>query len=198
MVRTGAATPQLITLIIEYFNMLDNDNSGTLSVEEITQRIQETQGHPTESTLRVLDAQTENMVSDMMGTSDVESVARSSERDEESGGHVHRGGTRRRRSAAPLKTSSIALLEEEERGIVPSKEIEMSTPQKTSHFTRPHQYDRTNPEDSDSDDAHSTRVRTVRRTPNRPATASAAGTLSVNHHRPRASRDMFLTNALFL
>lgn len=35
MVRTGAASPELIKLIEEYFNALDDDNSGTLSIDEI-------------------------------------------------------------------------------------------------------------------------------------------------------------------
>jgi hypothetical protein len=35
MVRTGAASPELIKLIEQYFNALDDDNSGTLSVDEI-------------------------------------------------------------------------------------------------------------------------------------------------------------------
>jgi Ca2+-binding EF-hand superfamily protein len=35
MVRTGAASPELIKLIEQYFNELDDDNSGTLSIEEI-------------------------------------------------------------------------------------------------------------------------------------------------------------------
>ena len=35
MVRTGAASPELIKLIELYFNELDDDNSGTLSIDEI-------------------------------------------------------------------------------------------------------------------------------------------------------------------
>ena len=35
MVRIGAASPELIKLIEQYFNELDDDNSGTLSIEEI-------------------------------------------------------------------------------------------------------------------------------------------------------------------
>jgi hypothetical protein len=35
MVRTGAASPELIKLIEQYFNALDDDNSGTLSIDEI-------------------------------------------------------------------------------------------------------------------------------------------------------------------
>ena len=35
MVRTGAASPELIKLIEQYFNELDDDNSGTLSIDEI-------------------------------------------------------------------------------------------------------------------------------------------------------------------
>lgn len=39
MVRTGAATPELIRLMVEHFNFLDDDNSGALSLEEITQKV---------------------------------------------------------------------------------------------------------------------------------------------------------------
>ena len=35
MVRTGAATPGLIKMIVDYFNELDDDGSGGLSLQEI-------------------------------------------------------------------------------------------------------------------------------------------------------------------
>jgi hypothetical protein len=38
MVRTGAASPHLIKLIMEYFNELDKDGSGSLSIEEICRK----------------------------------------------------------------------------------------------------------------------------------------------------------------
>ena len=39
MVRTGAATPELIRLMVEHFNFLDDDNSGALSLDEITKTV---------------------------------------------------------------------------------------------------------------------------------------------------------------
>lgn len=39
MVRTGAASPELIKLIIEYYNELDVDKDGSLSPDEICQRV---------------------------------------------------------------------------------------------------------------------------------------------------------------
>ena len=41
MVRTGAASPELIKLIMEYFNELDTDKSGGLTMEEIQARVNE-------------------------------------------------------------------------------------------------------------------------------------------------------------
>eukprot|EP00602_Paraphysomonas_sp_CaronLab_P008509 CAMPEP_0185030350 /NCGR_PEP_ID=MMETSP1103-20130426/17268_1 /TAXON_ID=36769 /ORGANISM="Paraphysomonas bandaiensis, Strain Caron Lab Isolate" /LENGTH=173 /DNA_ID=CAMNT_0027565435 /DNA_START=633 /DNA_END=1154 /DNA_ORIENTATION=- len=38
MVRIGAATPDLIKLVTEYFSELDLDNDGTLTMEEICKR----------------------------------------------------------------------------------------------------------------------------------------------------------------
>lgn len=35
MVRTGAATPQLIKMIVEYYNELDVDKDGSLEASEI-------------------------------------------------------------------------------------------------------------------------------------------------------------------
>ena len=40
MVRTGAASPELIRLIVSYFNELDTDHSGSLTLEEITQKVE--------------------------------------------------------------------------------------------------------------------------------------------------------------
>jgi hypothetical protein len=37
MVRTGAASPELIKLIMNYFKELDEDGSGSLSLDEICQ-----------------------------------------------------------------------------------------------------------------------------------------------------------------
>lgn len=68
MVRIGAATPELITLIIEYFNYLDTDNSGELSLEEITQRITETRDGQIESTTRLIEAQSKEFVHDILGS----------------------------------------------------------------------------------------------------------------------------------
>ena len=42
MVRIGAASPDLIKLIMEYFNELDEDGSGALSLEEICHKIEKT------------------------------------------------------------------------------------------------------------------------------------------------------------
>jgi len=39
MLRIGAASPELIQLIIGYFIELDDDNSGTLSLDELCQKV---------------------------------------------------------------------------------------------------------------------------------------------------------------
>ena len=40
MVRTGAASPDLIKLIMEYFNELDADKNGSLTIEEMRARVE--------------------------------------------------------------------------------------------------------------------------------------------------------------
>ncbi|CAE7780308.1 unnamed protein product, partial [Symbiodinium microadriaticum] len=84
-----------------YFNLLDVDGSGNLSLDEITQRIAETQGKE-KSMTRMLNQQTEGLVKEML-----HSDAEEDKEDERFGGGVRRSSTRSKRAGGGVELSTI-------------------------------------------------------------------------------------------